>query len=99
MNDYSHFTVDHVRLATDKPFEDVTKAFERQLGQFDPDVYRAASCRRGHRGGQGQDRGDGRAERLHAVRHAQTTGRCCASPARSGRRSSTSSATRCSPSR
>jgi len=26
---------------TDKPFEDVTKAFERQLGRFDPDVYQA----------------------------------------------------------
>jgi len=35
----SRFTVDHVRLATDKPFEVVTKAFERQLGRFDPDVY------------------------------------------------------------
>jgi uncharacterized protein (DUF302 family) len=33
--------VDHVRLATDKPFEDVTIAFERQLGRFDPDVYQA----------------------------------------------------------
>ena len=38
MND-SRFTVDHVRLATDKPFEEVAKAFERQLGRFDPDVY------------------------------------------------------------
>ena len=37
----SRFTVDHVRLATDKPFEDVTTAFERQLGRFDPDVYKA----------------------------------------------------------
>src|SRR5262245_2230676 len=34
----SRFLVDHVRLATDKPFEDVAKAFERQLGRFDPDV-------------------------------------------------------------
>jgi len=30
MND-SRFTVDHVRLATDKPFDDVAKAFEAQL--------------------------------------------------------------------
>ena len=37
MND-SRFMVDHVRLETDKPFEDVAKAFERQLGRFDPDV-------------------------------------------------------------
>ena len=42
MND-SRFTVDHVRLATDKPFEEVVKAFERQLGRFDPDVRRAAA--------------------------------------------------------
>jgi uncharacterized protein (DUF302 family) len=34
-------SVDHVRLATDKPFGDVTQAFERQLGRFDPDVYKA----------------------------------------------------------
>jgi uncharacterized protein (DUF302 family) len=40
MND-SCFTVDHVRLTTDKPFADVTTAFERQLGRFDPDVYKA----------------------------------------------------------
>ena len=38
MND-SRFMVDHVRLETDKPFEDVAKAFERQLGRFDPDLY------------------------------------------------------------
>jgi len=37
MND-SRFMVDHVRLESDKPFEDVAKAFERQLGRFDPDV-------------------------------------------------------------
>jgi uncharacterized protein (DUF302 family) len=40
MND-SRFVVDHVRLETDKPFEDVARAFERQLGRFDPDVYKA----------------------------------------------------------
>jgi uncharacterized protein (DUF302 family) len=34
----SRFLVDHVRLESDKPFEDVAKAFERQLGRFDPDV-------------------------------------------------------------
>ena len=34
--------MDHVRRTTDKPFEDVTKAFERQLGHFDPDVCKAA---------------------------------------------------------
>src|ERR1700731_1939835 len=42
MND-SRFTVDHVRLATDKPFEEVARAFERQLGTFDSDVRKAAT--------------------------------------------------------
>jgi uncharacterized protein (DUF302 family) len=36
----SRFTVDHVRVATDRPFEEVTNAFERQLGRFDPEVYK-----------------------------------------------------------
>jgi hypothetical protein len=40
MND-SRFTVDHVRLTTDKPFEEVVHAFERQLGRFDPEVSRS----------------------------------------------------------
>jgi uncharacterized protein (DUF302 family) len=35
----SRFLVDHVRLVTDKPFEEVAKGIERQLGRFDPDVY------------------------------------------------------------
>ena len=40
MND-SRFPVDHVRVTTDKPFEEVAQAFERQLGRFDPDVYQS----------------------------------------------------------
>ena len=43
MND-SRFTVDHVRRTTDKPFEEVTKAFEAQLGKFDGDVRKAATA-------------------------------------------------------
>ena len=43
MND-SRFTVDHVRRTTDKPFEDVTTAFERQLGRFEPGVYQALAA-------------------------------------------------------
>ena len=43
MND-SRFVVDHVRLATDKPFRDVTMAFERQLGRFEPSVYQALAA-------------------------------------------------------
>jgi uncharacterized protein (DUF302 family) len=37
----TRISVDHVHLTTDKPFEDVARAFERQLGRFDPDVYKA----------------------------------------------------------
>jgi len=36
--------VDHVRQTSDKPFEDVTTTFERQLGRFDPDVYKALAA-------------------------------------------------------
>jgi uncharacterized protein (DUF302 family) len=43
MND-SRFMVDHVHLATDKTFEEVTKAFEAQLGKFDGDVRKAATA-------------------------------------------------------
>ena len=97
LND-THFTVDHVRRTTDKPFEDVTTAFERQLGRFDPSVYQALAA-----GGDAE----GARARIEAMAGpsgfmlfgTQNHGRCCAWPARSGRRSSTSSATRCSPSR
>jgi uncharacterized protein (DUF302 family) len=41
MND-SRFTVEHVRRTTDKPFEEVTKAFEAPLGKYDSDVNRSA---------------------------------------------------------
>ena len=40
----SRFTVDHVHLATDKPFEEVAQAFERQLGRFDQDVYKSLAA-------------------------------------------------------
>jgi uncharacterized protein (DUF302 family) len=40
----NHFTVDHVRRTTDKPFGDVTTAFERQLGRFEPGVYQALTA-------------------------------------------------------
>ena len=39
----SRYTVDHVRLETNKSFEEVAKAFERRLGTFDPDVRKAAT--------------------------------------------------------
>ena len=37
-------TVDHVRVVADKPFDQVIKAFEQQLGQFNPEVYKALSA-------------------------------------------------------
>jgi uncharacterized protein (DUF302 family) len=37
------FTIDHIRIESDKSFEEVAKAFERQLGKFDPDVRKAAT--------------------------------------------------------
>ncbi len=33
--------VDHVRLTTNKTFDDVTRSFEQKLGRFDPVVYKA----------------------------------------------------------
>ena len=36
----SRFLVVHVRLATGKPFEEVAEGIERQLGRFDPEVYK-----------------------------------------------------------
>ena len=40
----SRFTIDHVRLETEKPFDDVSRAFERQLGRFEPAVYQALAA-------------------------------------------------------
>jgi uncharacterized protein (DUF302 family) len=37
----TRITVEHVRVVADKPFEKITKAFEAQLGQFDPEVYKS----------------------------------------------------------
>jgi len=36
----TRFTVDHIRVAADKPFDQVSKAFEKQLGQFNPEAYK-----------------------------------------------------------
>ena len=40
----TRITVDHVRMAADKPFDQVVKAFEQQLGQFDPEVYQSLAA-------------------------------------------------------
>jgi uncharacterized protein (DUF302 family) len=37
----TRITVDHVQVAADKSFEQVVKAFEEQLGQFKPEVYKS----------------------------------------------------------
>jgi len=37
----SHFTIDHVRLVTDKNFTDVTRSLEDHLGRFDPTVLQS----------------------------------------------------------
>jgi uncharacterized protein (DUF302 family) len=39
----TRISVDHVHLETKRPFEEVVKAFERQLGNFDADVGRAVT--------------------------------------------------------
>ena len=35
----SRFTVEHIRFTSDKPFGEVTVAFEARLGKFNPEVY------------------------------------------------------------
>jgi uncharacterized protein (DUF302 family) len=37
----TRIAVDHVRVVADKPFDQVVKAFDKQLGQFDPEVYKS----------------------------------------------------------
>jgi uncharacterized protein (DUF302 family) len=43
MND-TRYTAEHVHRTTDKPFGEVARAFERQLGRFDPGVYEALAA-------------------------------------------------------
>jgi uncharacterized protein (DUF302 family) len=40
----TRITVEHVRVVADKPFDKLTRAFEEQLGQFDPEVYRSLTA-------------------------------------------------------
>jgi uncharacterized protein (DUF302 family) len=42
--DVTRITVEHVRIVAGKPFEQVVKAFEQQLGQFDPEVSESLSA-------------------------------------------------------
>ena len=41
----SRFSVVHLRMTSDRTFADVQAAFERQLGRFEPDVYRSLAER------------------------------------------------------
>jgi uncharacterized protein (DUF302 family) len=40
----SRVTVEHVRVVADKPFEQVTKAFEQQLGKFSEETYKSLAA-------------------------------------------------------
>src|SRR5580704_17651309 len=40
----TRITVEHVRVVADKPFDQVTKAFEQQLGQFNEDTYKSLAA-------------------------------------------------------
>ena len=40
----TRITVDHVRVVADKPFDQVTKAFEQQLGQFNEETYKSLAA-------------------------------------------------------
>jgi uncharacterized protein (DUF302 family) len=40
----TRITVEHVRVLADTPFEKVCKAFEQQLGQFDPEAYKSLNA-------------------------------------------------------
>ena len=94
----SRFSVTHVRMTSDRPFADVQAAFEQRLGRFEPDVYQPLA--------EGGDPAAVRA-RIEAMAGSsgfmlfstRDPGGACGSSANSGRPCSTSSATRCSPSR
>ena len=40
----TRITVDHVRVVADKPFDRVIRAFEQQLGHFNPEVYKSLAA-------------------------------------------------------
>jgi uncharacterized protein (DUF302 family) len=40
----TRFTVEHVRLTTDRPFEEVARALEGQLGRLDPEVKKSLAA-------------------------------------------------------
>jgi uncharacterized protein (DUF302 family) len=40
----TRIAVEHVRVLADKPFAQVAKALEEQMGQFDPEVYKSLTA-------------------------------------------------------
>ena len=94
----SRFAVTHVRMTSDRPFADVQAAFEQRLGRFEPDVYQPLA-----------EGGDPAAVRARIEAMAGSSGFMLFSTRDPGgilrivgqqrRPCSTSSATRCSPSR
>jgi uncharacterized protein (DUF302 family) len=38
--DGTRITLEHIHVEADKPFDKVVQAFEKQLGRFDPEVYK-----------------------------------------------------------
>ena len=40
----ARITVDHIRAVGEKPFQQVTKAFEQELGQFDEETYKSLAA-------------------------------------------------------
>src|SRR6516225_183109 len=40
----SRIAVDHVQVVADEPFDKVSKAFEQQLGQFNPEIYQSLTA-------------------------------------------------------
>lgn len=37
-------TVDHIRVVADKPFDQIAKTFEQQMGRFNEDVYKTLAA-------------------------------------------------------
>ena len=44
LENVTRITVDHVRVEAEKPFDQVAKAFERQLGQFNEETYKSLAA-------------------------------------------------------
>ncbi len=40
----TRIAVEHIQVVAEKPFDEVTKAFEQQLGRFDEDAYRSLAA-------------------------------------------------------